>query len=238
MIGQDNFDSILGANYTIITVSRYAGDAGDAGDYQRLISSDTTNWLFGYWEQDQERWYANGWIHQGTRDAHINQENDWNLHSGVLGPDINGIVGEFAGNPGADFWRNGVQLANDNQGSSNTAYKPGILSLGAVFNNNQEASVGEVAEVIIYDRALTDAERQAVESYLNDKYGLAEVSDDSGQGTIENDDSAVVSITSESKDEGTGGTPTTFTFEVDLSQPVDVEVSMTANTQDGTAHGG
>lgn len=52
--------------------------------------------------------------------------------------------------------------------------------------------------------------------------------------TITNDDSATVSITGQSKNEGTGGT-TSYTFDVDLSQPVDVAVSMTADTQDGSA---
>jgi len=53
-------------------------------------------------------------------------------------------------------------------------------------------------------------------------------------GTIENDDSAEVSITGESKSEGTGGT-TTFTFDIDLSAPVDAAVSMTADTANGSA---
>jgi len=38
----------------------------------------------------------------------------------------------------------------------------------------------------------------------------------------------------QSKNEGTGGT-TSYTFDVDLSQPVDVAVSMTADTQNGSA---
>ena len=53
-------------------------------------------------------------------------------------------------------------------------------------------------------------------------------------GTILNDDSATVSISSESKVEGTGGT-TNYVFSVDLSNPVDVAVSMTADTADGSA---
>ena len=62
-----------------------------------------------------------------------------------------------------------------------------------------------------------------------------------GQGITEsatadvlNDDSATVSISSESKVEGTGGT-TNYVFSVDLSNPVDVAVSMTADTADGSA---
>ncbi len=56
----------------------------------------------------------------------------------------------------------------------------------------------------------------------------------SALGTITNDDSATVSIIPESKVEGTGGT-TSYIFDVSLSQPVDVAISMTANTQDGSA---
>ena len=52
---------------------------------------------------------------------------------------------------------------------------------------------------------------------------------------IADDDNATVSITAESKPEGTSGSPTTYTFRIDLSQPADVPVTMTADTQDGSA---
>ncbi|MDA0920986.1 MAG: hypothetical protein O2945_18095 [Planctomycetota bacterium] len=51
-----------------------------------------------------------------------------------------------------------------------------------------------------------------------------------GTGTITNDDQAVVSISTESEAEGTA-----LSYTVSLSNPVDVAVSATSNTADGTA---
>ena len=44
-----------------------------------------------------------------------------------------------------------------------------IGQLGRGYNDNTYFA-GDIAEVLVYDRALTIAERQAVEAYLNDKY--------------------------------------------------------------------
>ena len=58
-----------------------------------------------------------------------------------------------------------------------------------------------------------------------------------GTGTITNDDSATISISSPSVTEGNSGT-TTMTFNVSLSNPVDTAVSMTANTANVSATAG
>lgn len=55
----------------------------------------------------------------------------------------------------------------------------GTLTSPFTVAANKEARIGaqglqaDVAEVIVYDRLLTDAERQKVEAYLSDKYGIA-----------------------------------------------------------------
>lgn len=41
------------------------------------------------------------------------------------------------------------------------------------YGNNGGPLVGDVAEIIIYNSALSDANRQAVEAYLSSKYGIA-----------------------------------------------------------------
>jgi hypothetical protein len=58
---------------------------------------------------------------------------------------------------------------------------------------------------------------------------------DTASGTITNDDSAIVTLTSQSKVEGTGAALTIFTFIINLSPPVDIPVSITANTVSGSA---
>jgi len=164
LIGDYNFDN-LGDNYTIITVARYSGTQGANGDYERLITSDSKNWLYGYWGQRTEAWYANGFISASYNAAASTGDNNWHMHSGVIGPAVSGTTAD----PGADFWKDGVQLADNNTGSSGD-YKPGRLSLGAFTHSDQESSVGQVAEILIYDGALSDAERLAVEAYLDAKY--------------------------------------------------------------------
>ena len=48
MVTNYNFDN-LGEDYTIFTVARYSGNNANPGDAERVISSDTRNWLFGFW---------------------------------------------------------------------------------------------------------------------------------------------------------------------------------------------
>ena len=159
-----NFDA-LGSDYTIIAVSRYAG-----ANRRRVISSASRNWLFGHHGNRDDRWYAGGWIEQGDTTT----DQDFHVYSGVIGPSVNGNVT----NPGADFWKDGVQLEDNNTGSHDTNYKPGRLSFGDwTAANNNESSDAEVAEVIVYDRALTDEERLLVEAYLTRKYNLASAAD-------------------------------------------------------------
>ena len=144
----------LGDNYTVFAVSRYTGGAN-----ARVVTSGSTNWLFGHWSNHTGSLWANG--DNSTLFVHNDGNTDMHVYSAVLGPDINGTVGEFAGNPAVDYWKDGVQLQNDNQGIHNTNYKPGSISLGAYLTNG-EGSNAEVSEVIIYDRALSDAERLMV----------------------------------------------------------------------------
>jgi len=157
-----NFDG-LGANYSVFGVSRYTG-----GDNERVITSKTRNWLFGHWGGGDERWHAESWIHNaGTANT------NWHAYAGIIGPAVNGNVA----NPGADFWKDGVQLANDNQGSSDTAYKPGALAIGA-WQTSSESSNAEVAQVVIFDRALNEAERRIVQNHLSSRYDIGIGSED------------------------------------------------------------
>jgi hypothetical protein len=44
-------------------------------------------------------------------------------------------------------------------------------ALGRGYNDNTFYA-GEIAEVAVYDRAVTDSERRAIEQYLGEKYGF------------------------------------------------------------------
>ena len=151
-----NFITNSDGSYSIITVGRYTGGANN-----RLISVDSGhNWLFGFWGNSSQRWYADGWIHQGGP-----ADTNWHVHSGLM----NGAPID----PQADFYDNGALLVANSTGSHNNFanYAPDRLALGG-WNVSSEFSQGEVAEVIVYDRLLTNSERLAVEHYLNEKYAI------------------------------------------------------------------
>ena len=156
-----NFDN-LGADYTVIGVSRYTG-----GDNERIITSKTRNWLFGHHGSGDQRWYAEGWIYNAG-----SASTEMHIYTGMIGPTVNGN----AGDPGADFWRNGIQLTDNNTGSNNTVYKPGQLALGG-WQSISETSNAEVAEVVIYNRIINDAERRIVENHLSAKYNRSITND-------------------------------------------------------------
>lgn len=142
--------------YTIFSVARYTG-----GDSERVISSRGRNWILGFHNNGTGRFYAEGWIvNQGPNDT------DWHQHSGSIND-----------RDQANLWRDGVQLANNSGAANNTNYKPRVIQLGG-WEANREMSKCEVAEVLLYDRAMPAAERQRIESHLNAKYDL------NGGGTL------------------------------------------------------
>lgn len=65
---------------------------------------------------------------------------------------------------------NGVSTALEN-GANSSSGDPGNTYLGSRLED-RDTLIGDIAEVIIYNRALSDTERDTVEAYLKDKYGL------------------------------------------------------------------
>ena len=148
-----DFDA-LGADYTILGVSRYTG-----GDNERVISSANGNWLFGHWGAGDERWYAEGWINQNPGGT---ASTAFNIYTGIIGPSV----------PNADFWKNGTQLQDNVGGYNGGDYKPGRLEFGSYINGN-ETSNAEVSEVLIVNRKINEAERLAMLNALSAKYNIA-----------------------------------------------------------------
>ena len=146
-----NFDPLT--EYTIFSVARYTG-----GDNDRVISSATRDWRFGFHNEKDEHWSAQGTIHD-TGSANTS----WHIHAGHINSDSD---------PKASFWKNGVQLTSDDTGSGNSNYMIGRLGLGGYRDNNDESNC-EIAEILIYDRILSSTELAQVGAYLDGKYGLS-----------------------------------------------------------------
>lgn len=152
-----NFDG-LDNNYSIFGVSRYTG-----GDNERVISSTTRNWLFGHHGNLDRRFHFEGWIGgaagQGGASTTV-----FNTYSTIIGPAV----------PNADVWVNGTQII-DNQGGYNaSAYKPGRIELGSYNNGANETSNAEVAELLIINRNVNEAERRIIENALSAKYNIGQ----------------------------------------------------------------
>jgi hypothetical protein len=149
------------------------------------------------------------------------------------GGEFNGINCGFFANPqlhiGTARWSsnttNGMQTFMDGslvaQRNSNSSMLPDdTLSIGTgngSFGATDENTAGDIAEIIIYDRALTDVERAQVENYLNIKYrvtnNLASSKPGSGNAINFNGTTQSVSIpNSAASNFGTGNFSVEFWF--------------------------
>ena len=153
--GETNFDFLTNTGYSIVSISRYTGGANN-----RVISSRTTNWLFGYHAGLVTRWYANGWISTGGP-----SDNDWHLHLGT--------IEAKGGDPRASLWRDGEQKVLNHRGSNNNNFGPGVLQFGG-YSTRNERSTCEIAEVVVFNRELNQGERVQLEGYLAHKWRLNE----------------------------------------------------------------
>ena len=138
--------------YTILTVSRLEGTQNF-----RLLTSKTQNWIMGYWNNYEDVFYTSGWatdqVNTATSRAHLYTV----TNNGKVMAD-------------ARLFANGLDITDD-------PLRPrgfvGNFQMGG-WSQGRELSIGDVAEVIAYERQLTDGERRAVEAYLLGKYGLSE----------------------------------------------------------------
>ncbi|MBT7650562.1 MAG: hypothetical protein HN553_06280, partial [Opitutae bacterium] len=153
--GDTNFDFLTNTGYTIVSLARYTG-----GRNNRVISSRSTNWLFGFHGGLVSRFYANGWISTGGP-----SDNDWHLHLGT--------IEAKGGNPAASFWKDGVEMVSGHRGSNNTNFGPGVLQFGG-YRNNSERSTCEIAEVMVFEKELNQLDRAKIEGYLAHKWRVNE----------------------------------------------------------------
>ncbi|HXG09465.1 MAG TPA: hypothetical protein VNK04_06720 [Gemmataceae bacterium] len=75
---------------------------------------------------------------------------------------------------GHKLWINGDEQSLTDNLSSNpgTAEISDVLNIGARNNGAAFASAVDIAELLIYDAAVSDSDRQLIENYLNNKYAI------------------------------------------------------------------
>jgi trimeric autotransporter adhesin len=142
----------FGNNYTVFAVGQQQGSQS-----ARLISSSSQNWLLGWWAGQQDRLYASGvWV---------------SPYSG--NPAEAGVPKFYA----ATSSISGTTLYGDGNVLSSTPTQGGALGSLALggYGGGSEYSKADVSEVLVFDRALSDFERNQVDQYLRIKWTTGNV---------------------------------------------------------------
>jgi len=140
--------NLQNTTYSIMGIARYTGVTS-----QRVISSNSGNWLMGWWAGRTNQYYAEAWVNNPAGTA----ETSW-------------ICYMATGNQPGDSWalyRNGNLIAGPNTNGSNG---PNGIRLGGSILG--EYSTCQVGCVLAYNRVLTDDEIQQNFNALRGRYGL------------------------------------------------------------------
>ena len=133
-----------GGNYTLFSLIRY--NSTDTTKQGRILNSIDNTWFTGHWNQ---------------RAGVAYHENTWTRYDASVTPVTNWVLGTDYTNA---YRSNGNQQPLYASGGAN------LRPLG--INASTEPSSFQVAEIILYDRALTLAEIRQVEDYLAVTYGI------------------------------------------------------------------
>ena len=141
--------NLTNTKYTIMGIARYKGT-----NNQRVISSNSQNWLMGWWDGKTDKYYAEGWVSSSTGGT---AETDWICYAAT-------------GDQPGDSWqlyRNGVSIVGPNAGGANG---PNGIRLGGW--ETTEFSACQVSYVLAYNRVLTLQEVQQDFNALRGRFGL------------------------------------------------------------------
>jgi hypothetical protein len=137
--------------YTAIYVARYNG-----ATKARIYSSKNNNWLLGFWSGRRQVFYADGTLDLGGQAG----DTSWYLYTGAGTGSL------------STAYENGTQWVSGSGGISG----PNGISLGSYGGGSSEFSDAQVAEFIIYNSVISSTNRQLIEGYLANKYGLTSTS--------------------------------------------------------------
>jgi hypothetical protein len=141
-------------DYTLVYVGRMWGTAPG-----RIVSASyqPANVAVGYHGGYEDKTYVEGWL---LPDVSKPQTMNWHLYS----LDGGGVAPDYK----PRFFSDGVFLSGDH--GTNGGWKGSFQLNGYSPSSGEETCDCEVAEVVMYDRKLSDVERQSVEAYLQQKW--------------------------------------------------------------------
>jgi hypothetical protein len=149
---------------TLFVVGRRTGNVGVTEQFIDLRNNAAgTRFKFGYRfvASNPDRWHASG--RRLDADVQVNStsevpvDNYWHLHT---------VASDWAAGT-VSFWREERLDAAEVAWTSAGNTSPTNSSSSSIFSQNaSEFLTGDIAEVLVYDRVLSAAERQAIWSYL------------------------------------------------------------------------
>jgi hypothetical protein len=145
----------VGLPYTIFVLARLNG--GTNGRILGSIYPNNQNYLCGWWNGFESTMYAEGFVKDGNVPATTAWHQFTCKGTGSL----------------STFYDYGVSLASNTNGVA--GLNSGLAIGGYDPTGDNELSDFDIAEVIIYNVALSDSDRAAVEAYLYNKYFVAPV---------------------------------------------------------------
>ena len=148
-IGSLSFTVETSAN-TVFVVSRLTGTTNS-----RVLTAYYNNWLLGHWGGQFNQYYAEGWIAYGGYAA----DTTWRMYMGDWGGSSNDV---------ANAYSNGTLITNQTTSQASAGPK----GLGINYQSG-EPSACEAAEIIVFNRVLSTAERRLVHTYLGQKWGIS-----------------------------------------------------------------
>lgn len=137
---------------TVFVVSRLTGGANG-----RVLTAYYNNWLLGHWGGYVNEYYAEGWIAYAVNAA----DTTWRIYMGDWGGSSNDTANAFS---------NGTSIRNASAGDASAGPK----GLGINYQGYEQSNA-EVAEIIVFNRLLSDTERKLVHTYLGQKWGILNV---------------------------------------------------------------
>src|SRR5262245_37213476 len=142
-------------SYTLAYLARLV-NGGIAG---RVVTASypPPNFLIGFWNGYQDVAYDNGFFSPDTRTAVIWDQ--WKLYS------ADGDITAYQ----PRMFSSGVLLGT---GSTGGGWNGTLNISGYDATGIQETCDIEMAELVLYDRKLSDSDRQTVENYMKTKWGL------------------------------------------------------------------
>lgn len=137
--------NLASGDSTVFVVARQRGTASN-----RIFAGISNNWLLGWHNPNEDDHFAEGWVHDS---------------SAVVTTNV--LIYSARRTSGVNAFRRGKTLLASN--TLGTQGPNGITTNGYVPGNSQYSDA-DVYEVITYDRALSDAEVEQVNSYLYARY--------------------------------------------------------------------